>query len=344
MEKLSDDILVEILTRIPATSVTRLKLTNKKWCALISHPLFVKAHGERLRTDMRAACLKVLKIDRLCFQRTVSASRPQSLSFEVFEGVSVDKAMNSLHDPISRFPPIKIQVAGSCDGLICFTQLSCLHHIISLWNPSTKEVRNLPNDPNGPNLGFSQWLSFGLGIGYDCQTGDYKVVRAVCSRNEQCVKQIVVDVFMLKTNAWRRIHDNPREKFRELPMPETNANTEFQGIGIIDGRLVVYTGYWKWSGIFEGWSMKEYGVKTSWAKLFSISGEIFPAPAKRVQVLSLRNGKILLGLDRNEIVLYDIADGSFQFLLDIGWSGFRYEFIVYVESFISPYSGQGTSG
>ncbi|PKI76109.1 hypothetical protein CRG98_003470 [Punica granatum] len=344
MEKLSDDILVEILTRIPATSVTRLKLTNKKWCALISHPLFVKAHGERLRTDMRAACLKVLKIDRLCFQRTVSASRPQSLSFEVFEGVSVDKAMNSLHDPISRFPPIKIQVAGSCDGLICFTQLSCLHHIISLWNPSTKEVRNLPNDPNGPNLGFSQWLSFGLGIGYDCQTGDYKVVRAVCSRNEQCVKQIVVDVFMLKTNAWRRIHDNPRgklscdsfylngavhwfmrsrteaedscaivsfdlatEKFRELPMPETNANTEFQGIGIIDGRLVVYT-------------------------------------AKRVQVLSLRNGKILLGLDRNEIVLYDIADGSFQFLLDIGWSGFRYEFIVYVESFISPYPGQGTSG
>ncbi|XP_031389543.1 F-box/kelch-repeat protein At3g23880-like isoform X2 [Punica granatum] len=342
MEKLSDDILVQILTRIPARSVTQLKLTNKKWCALISHPLFVRAYAEHLRTDMRA--VRILKIDRFCLQGASNVGPPQSIVFEVFEGHSFDIEVTNLHDPISHFTPTKIQVAGSCDGLIFFIRHCGMYHVLSLWNPSTKEVRDLPDDLNGTyKFGLSQRVPFGLGIGFDRQMDDYKIVRAACSQNEHGVKETVVDVFTLKTNAWRRIHDNPREKFREVPLPESNANTEFQGIGIIDGCLVIYTVYWKRSGLFEAWAMKEFGGRASWAKLFSISGDRLPTPTKRLQLISLRNGKILLGLDRNEIVLYDIAEGSCQFLLDIGWSDFRYEFIVYVESLISPYPIRGIS-
>lgn len=134
--------------------------------------------------------------------------------------------------------------------------------------------------------------------------------------------------------------DLAAEKFREASTLESSEGTEFLGIGILDGCSLVYTVYWNWNGCFEAWAMKGYDMKSSWAKVLIIPGQLLPTPSMYVQLISMRNGKILLGLDWNETVLFGVEEGSCQFLPNTGWSDFRYEFNGFVESLVSPYLGQ----
>lgn len=125
---------LKYLQEHPSNSLIQLKLTNKKWCALISHPLFVKLHSEHLRTDTRAARLKILVIDHLPHP---SGSSRRYIDFKDSEGYRVV----NLNNPICHIPAV---VGGSCDVLICFNHHCYEHGSVFLCNPCTNKVKVLP--------------------------------------------------------------------------------------------------------------------------------------------------------------------------------------------------------
>ncbi|XP_031402522.1 uncharacterized protein LOC116212075 [Punica granatum] len=314
MEEIDEDILVDILSRLPARPLGQLKSTNKRWYRLISDPYFVKLHLERSKKDTTGARQKVLKVsNRFCWKQ--QGIDTEFVGFKLFESGGQEMAIPYHRDPITwPFQPLKsVKIGGSCDGLICLVIHSGHRPTIRLWNPTTSEYRELPNvcHRREPNPVHEYWHSSIFGLGYDSGADDYK----------------------------------------EVMMPE--VDTEFPGLGILDGCLCIYTARFDlpWNGHFEAWTMKEYGAKKSWAKMISIS-MIEPPCVNIVQFLSLRNGKVHLAgctADRTLTVLYDkdkgvgplLLNNDYHFSDNNNWSYFLST--VCEESLVSPYRGAGVT-
>lgn len=102
---------------------------------------------------------------------------------------------------------------GSCNGLLCLTKGIMSGYYLGIWdsidiflfNPSTREYRNLPTHYYFDASGGHYKTVFGFG--YDCVSDDYKVVHIF-----QCMDDDRHDGFAicsLKSNSWRRIMNFP---------------------------------------------------------------------------------------------------------------------------------------
>ncbi|KAL6223880.1 hypothetical protein ACLB2K_002737 [Fragaria x ananassa] len=203
----NDDVVAEILVRLPVKSLIRFRCVCKSWRALISAPYFVNRHLRRGTTGLsKNRCnlllpgtslksvdydnlLKYFEIGDLEFDYPVFVFR--NLAELLFES-NVDVGLNDWPENIV---PKCIQIYGSCNGLIC-VEFDYNHYInILVWNPYYGESKLLPkhnvcNDVTTDMYGF----------GYDSSSGDYKVVRGSWSNDGGSV----VEVFTLKTGLWRQ--------------------------------------------------------------------------------------------------------------------------------------------
>ncbi|KAJ6298908.1 hypothetical protein OIU76_019966 [Salix suchowensis] len=84
---------------------------------------------------------------------------------------------------------------GSCYGLIC---LQVDYEKLVLWNPSTRDHKELPKPSPYHNYDFFS------GLGYDSSIDDYKFVIPSCSTANGS-EQIMVEVLTLRTNVWRKV-------------------------------------------------------------------------------------------------------------------------------------------
>ncbi|XP_040361619.1 F-box/kelch-repeat protein At3g06240-like, partial [Rosa chinensis] len=177
------DIIAEILSRLPAKSLLRFRCVCKSWLALISDPSFVKNHLSRVNTNhfnlllgTRPLQASVLKLD----DGDVAITELDYPEMHDFEG--------------ECFP----NIYGSCNGLICIEFGS---GSIILWNPCTREFKQLPE----PELHICESSSifesfvYLAGFGYDSTIEDYKVIRATKIYEAETTLQ----VFTLKTGSWR---------------------------------------------------------------------------------------------------------------------------------------------
>ncbi|XP_026382703.1 F-box/kelch-repeat protein At3g06240-like [Papaver somniferum] len=96
-----------------------------------------------------------------------------------------------------------ITILGSCNGLIC---LQSDPELLFVWNPITNDYHKLPQAPNEP-----QGVVFPVkifGFGYDCKTGDYKVVKIFMPGRVKLSK-VWIYIYTLGTNSWRVLADVP---------------------------------------------------------------------------------------------------------------------------------------
>ena len=154
-----EEIITEILARLPFKSLLRFRCVCKSWRDIIAASHFVKKH---------LSCKK--NKSRLLFLQ----KHPQSIDYEVTN--KVWDANRELQFPV-QFPSCKsnwhvIRVLGSCNGLICFEFESVG---VFLCNPCTRDFNMLPEPPTK-----SKSSDF-YGFGYDFRTDDYKVVRGSIS-------------------------------------------------------------------------------------------------------------------------------------------------------------------
>ncbi|XP_059650084.1 F-box/kelch-repeat protein At3g23880-like [Cornus florida] len=102
---------------------------------------------------------------------------------------------------------------GSCNGLICLSNEWT--DTIYLWNPSLGKLKTLPNSPDiESRIIYSDLDSYSicLAFGFHPKVNAYRVVKIWCLVYK-IIKpykyQLLIDVYSLSTDSWRRIDVAP---------------------------------------------------------------------------------------------------------------------------------------
>ncbi|OWM67584.1 hypothetical protein CDL15_Pgr024669 [Punica granatum] len=353
-----EGILIDILSRLPVKSLIRFKCVSKRWHFLISDPRFAMSH-------LRRSVEQSLNPDSC--RRVLIGTKPlRSVNCDaLIEDANAHTAITELEYP-SMVPEHRFRIVGSCNGLVC---LLFYHERLTVWNPSTRQSRDLPSPRPVP---FDHMILHGFG--YDSVTDDYKVLRGFREKTAGGTYSTAVEIISLQSNSWRRIPDidytttfsqgtymngsihwlylhrenAPRivivsfnlasEEFQEiLSLPDTEPLVLFEGIGVMGGCLALYIDS-KWE--IELWVMKDYGIKSSWTKLFNITREVLPRTFgwwKPVYVT--KDWHILFDAGEMDSFSFSVYDPEKSTFKDCGFYADRqnFESETYIESLISPY-------
>ncbi|XP_061344246.1 F-box protein CPR1-like [Gastrolobium bilobum] len=296
---LPEELIAEILLRLPVKSLVRFKCVCKSWFSLISDPQFAKSHF-----DLAAAPTHRLLVDK---------SFRASIDIEAF--FDDDSALVHLATPIPFYRNSSLRMLGSCRGFILLKFGRNSNFDLILWNPSTGSHKTIP---------FSRpysWSSSYCGLGYDVATDDYLVITILPHR---------IEFFSLKTNSWNKIEGNyPFSKDGDdwgwyaykvgkvglflngalhwLDVPD--------GVDVVDKTARCLSLCYCWSrgtseAMIEIWTMKEYKVQSSWTKsavsiTFLMAPDIYLSP-----ICFTEGGEIVVGSDDRGVLMKLNGEGK----------------------------------
>ncbi|KAI6695771.1 hypothetical protein NL676_023481 [Syzygium grande] len=334
-ESFTEDIIVEILLRLPAKSLMRFKCVGKRWQSLISDLGFARSHLQRLKAGDMVSSQRIFKTDPLA-----------TPNYEVLDGGFGDddhevvKYHETRMDASSWYP----NLVGCRDGLVCLSVQNSSRFV--LYNPTTRECRNLP----GSELFRLDELLHGFG--YDSRSDDYKIVQRDDSEKWQDSSNWQVVMFSLKSGSRKRtqaqleshlfliergggvywngaLHwvgidqskqkpetamisfDLLEEKFQVLPVLEASGQLRFKGLGIHGVNLFIYHGCPNES--FQAWITSDYGKGGSWTNLFSVSTEGIPNYClHKIPVTYTRSGKIVFQIGVYQMILFNPEDNTYK--------------------------------
>ncbi|XP_061993542.1 F-box/kelch-repeat protein At3g23880-like [Rosa rugosa] len=340
------EIIRDILSRLPVKSLKRFECVCKPWQALITS---INLNRPRL----------------LYAPLSVNPNPLLSVDYEALnneDGV----AMKEVHCPAVVEPDTTLIFLGSCHGLVGLGMDG--RDGLVLWNPSTGDMRVLPK----PTLRKDD-MNF-HGVGYDPSTEDYKVI---CGYSDHL--KTVIEVYSLKRNAWRTyidlkcvnlnlqdlqgcylngsIHwikfsflrssiisfDLAENRFKEaLPLPDCGPGGSHElsslGIGTTRNCLFVHSGLDKPN--LNIWVMKEFGVRESWTRVLHIpSAVIGPDHGFDEHGLKplciLDNGEFLMAYDEKCLQLYNPSTMTFRRIIQEDDDNSPIETVTYEETLVS---------
>ncbi|XP_027119956.1 F-box/kelch-repeat protein At3g23880 isoform X1 [Coffea arabica] len=365
-----DELIFEILSRLPVKSLLRFRCVSKSWLSLISSSEFIKAHLEKSLNEHDYNRHKLLFI-----------------SDRIFKNCSLNPALNASKTPSTETSanivdnPMRFNrgslpyIVGSCNGLVC---IKSPRNRLYFWNPATRKSKRLPKF--GSKTVHNNWWDslFCYGFGYDESNEDYKVVGvSFVNVSDVFGTEIRVKVYSLKGNSWRRIQEDFKvgdmdeygcfangklhwvsnripgsddvrkiisfdlasEAFGEVEKPEQWMGFSSDwNLHVLDGHLSL--SYDQGSNLVDVWVMEKDGANESWAKVLSIlnlsqpSGEIFLKP-----VFLSKEGEILFKYGP-VIALYSTKDNAYNYprVTNLGDLA---QVEVYVESLLSPNAVDG---
>ena len=164
---LPDEIVLEILTRLPVKSLLRFRCVSKSWYSSIANPNFISTHFINNHHDAY-----FIHEPNVSLFRSHSHEVCTLASNRTFETISEFRIPFTFH---SSFP----KILGSCNGILCFSDyfMSACNDIY-LLNPSIRKFKRLPDTC------LTQLSNVALWFGYDSLNNDYKVVRISLTRFE----------------------------------------------------------------------------------------------------------------------------------------------------------------
>ncbi|KAL1557563.1 F-box/kelch-repeat protein-like protein [Salvia divinorum] len=315
---LPSEIVVNILSRLPARDAMICKCVCKSWLDLVATPEFVNCHMSRSVPGI--------------------AVEADSKSYDVMEIVDEIGDFDEEYHWYAAFNfklPFDEPIHSSANGLIFLSGVG--HGDLILCNPVTRDYIKLPS-PRQP-ISKDQFELESFGFGVSRTTGQYKVVRVF---EERPLCQYECQVYTVGTGTWRKVPSgSPYRLFGRLGGLLFNGNLHWRVIEKIAGDLVEWIYYLDletervstFSTPYHGimpylktpcvlrdclclcyttndfelaiWSMKEYGDEKSWTK------EVFTGKAYGGYVVFhacpikvFENGDILLECDRDKLSYY----------------------------------------
>ncbi|KAI8566673.1 hypothetical protein RHMOL_Rhmol02G0060200 [Rhododendron molle] len=356
------EIIIEILLRLPVKSLLRFRCVSKSWCSVISQPKFAKTHLGLASKDTSYAHHRLILTDWMYGVADVKSCSLYSILNE-----HSDTAVE-LDCPLT-VPDFRLRFWGGCNGLVCISTESK----VIIWNPSTRKSKRLPD------VGTRYSCMAMHGFGYDESTDDYKVVRYfpdkevnVYSLRTDSWRRIgdfphSLPAYSSGTFVNGALHwttptyptlpkgilgslDLAKEKYGEVlqplrfeqevlpPMHRYLGYTHQILLAVLDGCLCIVRNRGCTTAV---WAMKEYGVRESWTKLFSIRTK--PHVLNKYWVVHhsavlciLKNGGVLMdiGCSNYNIVRYNLNHTICSPTIHNSLDSFRV--YPYVESLVSP--------
>uniref|UniRef100_J3NBM7 F-box domain-containing protein n=1 Tax=Oryza brachyantha TaxID=4533 RepID=J3NBM7_ORYBR len=190
-----DDVMFNIVLRLPSRSLIRFKYVCKAWHAIISSQFFVHAHLEQSKLKPSS----VLMAPGFYKKHRNGQNFAFLMGLYKYQGNNI---MQHLHDFPYDFPQVLDTWSHPvhCNGLLF---VSDMKDKMLIYNPSTTEVVSLPN--GSPNLYKGRGHGFG-----DNHNKRYKVTRVYYQRDyETLLLTCKCEVLTLRTNAWRQMEDPP---------------------------------------------------------------------------------------------------------------------------------------
>ncbi|KAA8524974.1 hypothetical protein F0562_011388 [Nyssa sinensis] len=367
VKDLPRDVIVDILSRLPVRSLLRFKCVCKSWYDLLKNPNFCAKHFNQITFHNTTT-------NSSCFLFT----RRQSNANNNYRSVSLLSSNETFDVPINLDIPFlsiskPLRISGTSNGLVCLS-VTPVGSIILLWNPATREFKDLPISPiSRPQSGPIKVV---FGFGFDPNTNDYKVLRIVY----YCYPCNQVEVYSLRTNSWREINtpvqfiimesscrvflrgkfhwtalgvgdlngrelivsfDMRDEEFRHMTLPDIrHSDDEDFGYGwhlvaLKDCLAVIVYPSDAPNKSFDIWVMNEYGVGGSWTKLMSFG----PYPGVNKPLGCRNNGEVLLHKDNGELVLFEPGTREFR-NVPINGAPYCSEVFIHMESLLPVRGGK----
>nr|WRO64615.1 MYB transcription factor protein [Rosa persica] len=214
----------------------------------------------------------------------------------------------------------RVDVIGTCNGLVCLVADDYHRESIVIWNPCIQRFVYVPRPSEGDMEMARTEKSYAFG--YDASTNDYKVLRLISS-----ARSCEIQIWSLFKDIWRslgaevipddfrpgfaetqtlvngalhwiqsgeecfiRSFDISKELFGKITIPEALRKEEICQISRYKNSLALFERYEDDRQQFDMWVMKEYGVMQSWAKLFSIH-----TPTTQIKPFGfIKTGQVLL--------------------------------------------------
>ncbi|CAI9109039.1 OLC1v1008776C1 [Oldenlandia corymbosa var. corymbosa] len=270
--ELPQDIMVDIISRLPVKSLLRFKCVCKIWNSLISKPNFVLSASSRERVVVMCSP----------FTRSVSAGLAMATFYSVDDKLAITKVPSPLGDFLVTYS--NFACVGSYNGMVLFYA----NKSFRMWNPSTGRC-SLFGQLNGLTNRFRESHRIISGLCFDKTSDDYKVL-LVTTRRPLGVGASDTIVHVASLKKWRIqkdlliYFDEEIDQFKELPMPEDDNGglAYYFGLAILDGCLCLsrvakrYEDFNRDNDDNDVFVMAEYGVKHSWTKRFTIKGLLVP--------------------------------------------------------------------
>ena len=200
-DSLPDEIVTQILIRLPTKSIITCTSVCKTWKSLIQNPTFISTHlHHSINNNNHYLFFRFYDVEE-----DIKEKYPLYNDNDFIQHTRFDFPL----EPQNKDDPI-FRVVGTCNGLVCLSDdLYIYTNEFFLWNPCVRKFVKLPY----PNLTYHPDCFFrvSIGFGFDAETNDYKVVRMVSlvvDHNDDLdieIDQPEVEVFSLATGEWRKV-------------------------------------------------------------------------------------------------------------------------------------------
>ncbi|CAA7045772.1 unnamed protein product [Microthlaspi erraticum] len=178
------DLESEILSRVPAISLSQFRSTCKRWNALFKDPPFVKKNSAREATQVILNDLRRVRSVNVNLHGTHSIYGP----FLTFTGT-----LKSLKDS----KDVEISILSQCNGLLlCTTKDDRL----VVWNPCTGQTKWIKSNKSNQNQTVYKYF-----LGYENKKG-YKILSL----------STVIGIYEFNSDSWKVLKDLDRREWCRL--------------------------------------------------------------------------------------------------------------------------------
>ncbi|KAL8058392.1 hypothetical protein ABFX02_03G015200 [Erythranthe guttata] len=339
---LPEEIIEEILYRLPVKSLLRFKCVSQSWRSLISTKQFVETHLQHSK-----------KIESLTDKRIISTCKNSSKSSP--GRLKACSLSSLLTEPVTRavsfdFFPLNssrdIVIVGSCNGLISVLVDACRFFLL---NPSTREFKELPDFFTGTTCPKNLGSISGYGFGFDESSCDYKVYAVFTMTTPWTIGQGKfvsgklhwINYYKTKLKWEIVCFDLTNERFGTVERPSCMEGCYIPRLGVFKGclcmsfdcALTVGSDILIWN---------KYGAEDSWSELLSISylsvfgNSSFTRMFNRVTPLFVLPSGEILFTSGSDFLIYNKKDGCVKqrHTVDFDCDRFR-EAEAYTESLVS---------
>ncbi|ONI25070.1 hypothetical protein PRUPE_2G278600 [Prunus persica] len=274
---LPEEIIVQILCRLPIKPLIRFSSVSERWHSLIiEDPQFAQSHF-KLASDRKTLTQRLL----------ISTN---------YQLRSLDPETPSFADNDSSLSNITFHtytnLLGSCNGLVFVDVDGYENHSLSLWNPSTRFERELP-DPYFVSVANTEKKFMEI---FSSRLNSWKRIQ-VRGHDPPCSfrSPTTTSLGALTNEALHWFYsrvgeeeptilafDLAKEEFREVPFPTFDGDADDidvnqMGVQVVsrgEGEECLCVSITRRRGgvnFMEFWVMREYGVRESWNVLFKFN-------------------------------------------------------------------------
>ncbi|KAM3311015.1 hypothetical protein ACQJBY_031589 [Aegilops geniculata] len=212
-----DEIVFEILVRLPVKAIIRFKSVNKTWHAIISHPFFIGSHLQQsAKNQQRKPSFLITphSLDKVIDSEAWPTTFSNHIPFYSWQEGQDNACL--VHSTTFRGEFGSVHNMVHCDGLVVLPT----NTKVFVFNPAIHDVLKLHNGQK------DEWEFPTVGLGFDPRTSKYKVARFFYRSINFSTRtySVGMEIFTIGgDDTWRSVAEDP-------PLPiEPGTVTHFKG-------------------------------------------------------------------------------------------------------------------